>query len=80
MHLQVLKELSRQTLPVAVFDPRKIDALRALGRLEHIAATARVLDHLNRLLASDAPETELAAIGPDDLRRRLERAPPRGPF
>ena len=48
---------------------------RHAGRLEHIAATARVLGHLHRLLASDAPEDELAAIGMDDLRRRLERAP-----
>ena len=54
--------------------------LRHAGPLQHITATARVLDHLNRLLSSDAPETELAAIGPDDLRRRLERAPPRTSF
>lgn len=50
--------------------------LRHAARLQHIAATARVLGHLNHLLASDAPEDALAAIGMDDLRRRLERAPP----
>jgi hypothetical protein len=74
------------------FASRRLDALgkeladdpvisrRHAGPLQHITATARVLDHLNRLLSSDAPEAELAAIGPDDLRRRLERAPPRTSF
>lgn len=49
-------------------------AVRHAGRLQDIAGTVEVLGHLTRLLSSDAPEEELAAIGMTDLRRRLERA------
>lgn len=49
---------------------------RHAGRLRDIDSTAQVLGQLTRLLSSDAPEDELAAIGMEDLRRRLGRAPP----
>ena len=51
-------------------------AIRHAGRLQDIATTVQVLGDLARLLASDVPEEELAAIGQPDLRRRLERAAP----
>ena len=51
-------------------------AIRHAGRLQDIAITVQVLGDLARLLSSDAPEEELAAIGQPDLRRRLERSAP----
>ena len=44
--------------------------------LQDVDVTAQALGHLARLLASDAPETCIADIGMEDLRRRLERAAP----
>jgi hypothetical protein len=52
-------------------DPAVIS--RHASEVQHLDITAQALGHLTRLLASDAPEEQLAAIGMEDLRRRLER-------
>lgn len=44
--------------------------------VQQLDITAQALGHLERLLASDAPEECLAGIGMEDLRRRLERTAP----
>lgn len=46
---------------------------RHVAHLQQLDTTAQVLGHLSRLLTCDAPEEQLATIGMQDLRRRLER-------
>ena len=67
------------------FATRKLEALasdladdpavviRHAAQLQDLDITTQVLGHLTRLLGSEQPESLLAAIGMEDLRRRLER-------
>lgn len=78
-------DLVRRIGEELAFATRKLEALasdladdpavliRHAAQLQDLDITTQVLGHLTRLLGSEQPESLLAAIGMEDLRRRLER-------